>query len=453
VKKEIVFLVSALLILTLFMVGCTPTGQTGNVNVKPTQAAVGQTDTDKDHSPSPVNISITWWGSQTRHDYTAELLKMYSEKYPHISFESTPSGWDGYFDKMAAQAAGNMMPDIVQMDNLYIATYTKNNAIADLYPFVSNAMLDLSDIPESMVKTGEIDGKLTGAVLSSTALTVPYNPDVFAEASAVEPTPNWTWSEFEEAMITINKNTGKYGYASDVLTDTNLLSYWIRQYGVSLYSEDGTKLGYEDDQIFVDYVNMLYRLTKAGAMPTADEWLQIASTGKEARPVVTGDAGAMFEWANFGVIVEAVNPDIKLINPPYADNGTKALWIKPGMFFSIAESSSNKEEATKFISWFINDIEANKVINTERGIPVATKVKEALKPQLTKQQNAMFDYLDLAVEHAGPISLPEPAGSAEVTKAMSDQITLVLYDKATPEQAAADFRKIANEVLARSSQN
>ena len=65
----------------------------------------------------------------------------------------------------------------------------------------------------------------------------------------------------------------------------------------------------------------------------------------------------------------------------------------------------------------------------------------------------MFDYLDLAVEHAGPISLPEPAGSAEVTKAMSDQITLVLYDKATPEQAAADFRKIANEVLARSSQN
>ena len=63
------------------------------------------------------------------------------------------------------------MPDIVQMDNLYIATYTKNNAIADLYPFVSNNTLDISDVPESMVKTGEIDGKLTGAVLSVTALS------------------------------------------------------------------------------------------------------------------------------------------------------------------------------------------------------------------------------------------------------------------------------------------
>ena len=447
-KKVSLSLLPMLLILSLLIVGCS---QTGNVNVEPTQPAKVQPE--EESSTKHVLLSITWWGSQTRHDYTAKLLEMYSEKYPHVTFESTPSGWDGYFDKMAAQAAGNTMPDIVQMDNLYIATYTKNNAIADLYPFVSNNTLDISDVPESMVKTGEIDGKLTGAVLSVTALTVPYNPDVFAEAGVSEPTPNWTWSEFEEAMLTIKEKTGKYGYASDVLSDTNLLTYWIRQYGKSLYSTDGTQLGYEDDQIFIDYLNMLYRLTKAGAMPTADEWMQIATTGKEARPVVTGDAGAMFEWANFGVIVESVNPDIKLAIPPYADNGKKSLWIKPGMFFSIAESSPNKEEAARFISWFINDIEAKKVINAERGIPVASKVKEALKPQLTKQQKAMFEYLDLAAEHAGPVSPPEPAGSAEVTKAMADQINLVLYDKKTPEEAAADFRKAANEILARNAQN
>jgi len=304
-----------------------------------------------------------------------------------------------------------------------------------------------------MVKTGEINGKLTGAVLSTTALAVPYNPDVFSEAGVSEPLPEWTWADFEQAMLTIKEKTGKYGYASDVLTDTNLLNYWVRQHGVPLYSEDGTKLGYDDDQIFIDYLNMLYRLTKAGAMPTADEWLQIATAGKEARPVVTGDAGAMFEWANFGVIVESVNPNLKLVTPPYAENGTKALWIKPGMFFSVAESSKHKEEAARFISWFINDIEANKVINTERGIPVAAKVKEALKPQLTKQQAAMFDYLDLAVQHAGPISPPEPAGNAEVTKAMAYQINLVLYDRTTPEQAATDFRRIANEILARNVAN
>jgi len=451
-KKVSLSLMSMLLVLSLFIAGCSQARDVDEVKTEPTKAAAGETE--EESSAKPVVLSITWWGSQTRHDYTTKLLEMYSEKNPHVTFESTPSGWDGYFDKLAAQAAGNTMPDIIQMDNLYIATYTKNKTIADLYPFVSDKILDLSDVPEAMVKTGEIDGKLTGAILSSTALTVPYNPDVFAEAGVPEPTPNWTWSEFEEAMLAIKDKTEKYGYASDVLTDTNLLTYWIRQYGKSLYSEDGTELGYDDDQIFVDYLKMLYRLTKSGAMPTADEWMQIATKGKEARPVVTGDAGAMFEWANFGVIVESVNPNLKLAIPPYADNGTKALWIKPGMFFSVAESSSNKAEAARFISWFINDIEANKIINTERGIPVASKVKEALKPQLTKQQMAMFDYLDLAAnEHAGPVSPPEPAGSAEVTKAMADQINLVLYDKKTPEQAAADFIKAANEILARNAQN
>jgi multiple sugar transport system substrate-binding protein len=447
-KKGIPRILLVVFIMTILFTACSQNGQ-----VTKEQTGEQKPQEDKTTEPKPVTLSITWWGSQTRHDYTDELLKMYSQKYPHITFESTPSGWDGYFDKMAAQAAGNTMPDIVQMDNLYIATYTKNNAITDLYPFVSNKTLDLSDVPDSIVKTGEINGKLTGAVLSTTALTVPYNPDVFAEAGVSEPTSDWTWADFEQAMLTIKEKTGKYGYASDVLTDTNLLNYWVRQHGVPLYSEDGTKLGYEDDQIFIDYLNMLYRLTKSGSMPTADEWLQIATAGKEARPVVTGDAGAMFEWANFGVIVESVNPNLKLVTPPYTENGTKALWIKPGMFFSVAESSKNKEEAANFISWFINDIEANKVINTERGIPVAAKVKEALKPQLTKQQAAMFDYLDLAVKHAGPISPPEPAGNAEVTKAMADQINLVLYDRTTPEQAAADFRRIANEILARNVAN
>ena len=160
-KKEIVFLVSALLILTLFMVGCTPTGQTG-VN-KATQAAVGQQIQIRIiHQP----VTITSWG--LKQDMITQRNCSKCTQRNTLIYLLNPLHQVGMdiSTKMAAQAAGNMMPDIVQMDNLYIATYTKNNAIADLYPFVSNAMLDLSDIPESMVKTG-IDGKFMGA-LSST---------------------------------------------------------------------------------------------------------------------------------------------------------------------------------------------------------------------------------------------------------------------------------------------
>ena len=82
---------------------------------------------------------------------------------------------------------------------------------------------------------------------------------------------------------------------------------------------------------------------------------------------------------------------------------------------------------------------------------MASKVREALKPNLTPKQKGMFEYMDLAVKHAAPTDPAEPAGGGEVSKLMADQMNLVLYNKATPEQAAGDFRKKANEILARNA--
>jgi multiple sugar transport system substrate-binding protein len=449
-KKVIAITLVMLFILSIFVTGCTLPPVASN-NPQPTTAAQSTPEPTKAETVKPVTLNITWWGSQTRHDYTAKLLEMYTQKVPNVKFEATPAGWDGYFDKMAAQAAGGSMPDIVQMDYLYIANYTKNNALVDLTPFVSDKTLDLSDVDQTMSNTGIINGKLTGAVLSSTAFTLAINPEVFSKAGVALPSANWKWSDFEQAMLTIKEKTGAFGMAANLQSDTNILSYWVRQYGKTLYDPDGTKLGYDDDQIFIDYINMVNRLTKAKAIPSPDEWMQIASMGKEAQPVVTGEGGSTFEWANFPVIVEKTNPNIMTVIPPYADNGTKALWIKPGMFFSVAQTSKYQKEAAAFISWFINDIEANKVINTERGIPVASKVREALKANLTPKQKGMFEYMDVAVQHSAKTDPAEPAGGGEVSKAMADQMSLVLYDKATPEQAAADFRAKANEILARNA--
>jgi len=144
---------------------------------------------------------------------------------------------------------------------------------------------------------------------------------------------------------------------------------------------------------------MLKRLQDAKAMPTPDEWSQISSKGKESEPVVTGTGGSTFDWTTYANMVAKTNPNLKLALPPSGENGTKALWIKPGMFFSVAQSSEHKREAAKFISWLINDEEANKIINAERGVPASSKVREALKPSLTQQQKDMFDYTDLAIKN------------------------------------------------------
>jgi len=403
----------------------------------------------KEDSSKPIKLSITWWGAQSRHDYTKKLLDLYTSKNPNVTFEATPSGWDGYFDKLSALAAGDTMPDIIQMDNAYISTFSKNNMLADLSEFVNDKTLDLSSVDSNLVDTGKMNGKLTGAAISSTALALTYNPDVFAKAGLQAPAPDWKWSDFEKAMMTIKEKTGNYGVGK--LEDFNYFPYWARQYGQTMYSADGTKLGYDDDKVFVEFAKMLKRLQDAKAMPTPDEWSQISSKGKEAEPVVTGTGGSTFDWTNYANMVAKTNPNLKLALPPNGESGTKELWIKPGMFFSVAQSSEHKKEAAKFISWLINDEEANKIINAERGVPASSKIREALKPSLTQQQKDMFDYTDLAIKNSTKADSPEPQGVAEVRKVMTDCINAVLYQKSTPEDAAKEFRKKANEILARNA--
>ena len=75
-----------------------------------------------------VTIRMTWWGGQTRHDLTQKVLDKYTELNPHVHFETTPSGWDGYFEKLATDTATGGMADIVQMDYMYISTYAKNGS-------------------------------------------------------------------------------------------------------------------------------------------------------------------------------------------------------------------------------------------------------------------------------------------------------------------------------------
>jgi multiple sugar transport system substrate-binding protein len=435
-KKISALVLAATIIATTAFAGCSKKENT-------------QTPSKSDDANAPVKLSFTWWGSQSRHDYTQKLLEEYTKLHPNVTFESTPAGWDGYMDKISAMAAGNTLPDIIQMDYSFISTFTKNNTLADLTSYVDKKTLDLSDVDQNLVSTGKINGKLTGAVVSNASLAVAYNPDVFKKAGLDVPKTGWNWSEFEKNMLAIKEKTGSYGV--DKIEVQNYFPLWVRQYGKNLYAQDGTKLGYDDDKIFVDYVSMLSRLQNAKALPNPDEWAQISAKGKEAQPVVTGGSGVTFEWSNYAVIVSKANPNLKLTTPPVSDNGTKGLYIKPGMFLSVSNKSKNQEEAAKFISWFINDIDANKTINAERGVPVASKVRAALKPTLSVQNQEMFDYIDLATKNSTKADAPDPAGATEVIKIMTDSINKVLYGKSTADAAAKEFREKANAVLARNS--
>ena len=49
---------------------------------------------------------------------------------------------------------------------------------------------------------------------------------------------------------------------------------------------------------------------------------------------------------------------INMVTPPTRAGGEQGLWLKPGMFFSVAESSQVKDACAEFINWFVNSEDA-----------------------------------------------------------------------------------------------
>lgn len=422
-----------------------------------TAAEAAKTDTQAAGTEStgePVTLKITWWGGQGRHDYTQKMLDAYTASHPNVTFEAMPSGWDGYFDKLATQAASGSMPDIVQMDYLYITTYAKNNSLADLQQFVDDGTIDTSKIDQNLLNTGNINGKLNGMVLSSSYLSVGYNPEVLADAGVTEPDSSWTWDDFIQTAETVKEKTGKYGMAGGPVDDTNLFNYWVRQHGESLFSEDKKAIGYADDKLCSDFIQMWADLMAKGAAPNPDEYAAIQTLGEEGRPVVTGEGAMLTEWNNYATKVSGTNDKLKMVTPPMvAGSDAKGLWMKPGMFFSIAETSKVKKEAAEFIDWFVNSEEANDIMMAERGTPVSSEIRDYMvaSGKLSDQQATMFKGVEYALALCGETPDPDPVGMSEVNESFKNAAYSAFYGQMTPEEAAAKFRKDADAILSRNN--
>lgn len=404
-------------------------------------------------SDANVTISFTWWGSQTRHDYTKKLLDMYHQKNPNVSFTTAPAGYDGYEQKLTTEAAGDALPDLIQMDYSFISQFTKNGSLADLSSYVKNKTIDLSQADQSLVNSGKIGGKLGSIVIAETAPSIVYNPAVLAKAGLSEPTGSWTWNDLVNDCITIQQKTGGFGFGTTLPSDSvdMLFNYYLRQYSFSLYSSDGKKLGYSDDKYFTQFVNLFKQMQDVKAEPTVDQYTQISTKGKEQSLVAQSQAGFMFEWANYPTIVAATNPNLKLAFMPNDSKTVKAMYLKPSMFLSVSNSSKYKKQCAEFINWFINDTDANKTINAERGVPISSKIRSEMEAGLSAQNKTMFQYIDDASKNSSQVSAPDPSGASEVRTDLNNEVDAVLYGKKTAEKAASDFRTEANTALGRNS--
>jgi multiple sugar transport system substrate-binding protein len=410
----------------------------GDASTKPAETAAASKD--------PVKLRITWWGGQSRHDYTLKVIEMYEKEHPNVKIEPEYSSWNDYWKKLAPQAAANQLPDIIQMDYAYLSQFGDRNQLLDLTPYTKNGLLNVADVSKNVLDAGNLNGKLYAMNLGVNAMGPSVDIDMIKKAGVADVKKDWTWDDLDAIAAKLKANgkmLGGFGLDHD-----GIFGYYLRTLGQSLYSKDGTALGYTDDKPFIDFYKRYLKWYDNGYVPTWDKELQRKGTPEDDE-LSLGNAAVSFSWSNqFIALSDAAKRPLEL-RPMPGPNQNKGLYLKPSMFFSVASGSKEKDEAVKFINYWINDIEANKVIKGERGVPVSSKVKEALKPMLTDKEKQVFDYISWVENNSSPLDPPDPVGAPQVKQLLRDLAEKMLYKKISVEDAAAKFRKDANDILAK----
>jgi multiple sugar transport system substrate-binding protein len=443
-KKTMLILLA--LVMTFTMAACSgaksTTGQEPSGNTAKTDSKTGGGgDAAK---PEPVTLRVAWWGGEPRHDYTLKVIEMYKQANPHVTIEAEYANWDDYWKKLAPQAAANELPDVLQMDLSYLTQYGANNQLEDLTPYL-NAEINVANISENAVNGGAIGGKIYGFNLGVNALQVHYDAELLKQATGLDALPeNWTWEQYEE--IALKAAQGGL-YFDTGLKPEVFFGYYLRTMGKRLYSPDGTQLGYDDDQLFIDYFGRSKRLAEANATPKPDFQAQVK--GIEDDPMVKKQAVSVWQWTNQYVGIRQIADRPIAMHPLPGPNAEKGLFLKPSMFFSVSKNSKQKQEAAKFIDYFVNNVEANKLIMGDRGVPVSSVVKEELKPLLTPEQAQVFEFVAWADQNSSAGDGPDPIGAAEVMALFKTYDEMMKFGQITAEEAATKFRQEADKILAK----
>ncbi len=394
----------------------------------------------------PITLRIGWWGSQTRHDATLRVIEMYTKK-TGVKFEPEFFSFNDYITKLNTLVAANDCNDIMQMGGNF-PTY--QNQIELLNDYIKKGIIDTTNINKNYIGITTLEGKTVGLSLGTNAQAIAYDPAPFYKAGVPLPTNKWTWADYENAAMTIRSKLNIFG--SSRLDEFTVLSVWLQQYMTqeSFFLDPyRTKLNYKDDQKVAEFFAMKERLTRAGAYPNPAQLAEIKNI--EGDPLVTGKAAMTWVASNqFIALSKAANRTLALVMPPRRSiYGSVYNSIMSSQMFCISKNSENKEAAARFISFFVNDIDANNILRGERGVPISKSVRDALSESITPETKAIYDYLNL-VSKEGKMEIvlnsPVQQEIQDIFKYLSEE---VVVGKTTALDAAVKLRVEAEKVLAK----
>jgi pectin-derived oligosaccharide transport system substrate-binding protein len=385
-----------------------------------------------------VTLRFSWWGNTDRVQLTQRAIDAFQTRHPNIKIKGESTDFNSYFDRLATQVAARGAPDVITLGGAYPREYGDRGALLDLAKV--SGTLKTDGIDAAALGNGRFSDTQYGVPTGVNAMSVVVDPVVFKEAGVELPDDDtWSWEEFTRIAGELATKVPKGSHALQDPTRTDMLDVFSRQRGEGLYTADG-KVGI-GRQTLVDWWRLTTGLRDAGATPPASLTAElITQPAPEQSLIGQGRAAMQFDWSNqLSALQKASGHPLELRRLPGESAGRRGTWLQASQLYTINARTEHPKEAAQFVDFLVNSPEAGKVILTDRGIPANAAVRTAIVPTLAPDQSAQAKYIERITPLSGPPLVIGPTGSTDTIDIL-DRINLnVLFDRMTPDAAAAEL--------------
>lgn len=417
-------------------------GGGGNGNGGDSGNAAGANEGGETKAADPITLGLMWWGTDERHEATKNALALYTKQNAGVTFKPEFMAWDAYWQKLPTLAASKTIPDVLQMDAAYIQEYVARGQLEDL------SDIDLSGIVDpNVVENLKIGGKLYGIPLSQNAQGIAYNKVELEQYGIALPQKNWTYDEYFQWARDARAKLPEDKYPIGDSTDWGGFNMYQTSMGKDPVMADGGKKFTLDKDLFMTYYKTYEEFRKAKIVPPAEKGAAFLENDPQADPMASGVV--MTRGATTGSVsaLEQLMPGkVGVVNMPTGPSG--GGWAQSTIFLSVSANSKHKDEAKRFLRWFITDKEAGKTLGLTRGIPINPDIYKDLEPTLADKDKLGKEIYDLSVEKALPF-YSAAAGFSEWVDTYNKEMQAVTYGQQSIEDAYDKVNKMGMDLAAK----
>ncbi len=339
----------------------------------------------------PTEIVFSWWGNDSRHEYTIRAIRRFEKSHPKIKVSLKYSNWVGYSERIRMEMMSNTEADVMQINYPWLQEYSPDgNRFFDLYK--DRGDINLVSFTEEEEEMGTIDGKLNALPISLNTPAFYWNQTLLSSHGLEVPA---TWEDLF-AMAKVLSRENIYCISTEPQFVWFLCTaYAEQQSGHKLLGEEGELLFAQEDLALM--MEFYQRLIDEGVLMPVDTFDKYDL----AKQVTAGAVG----WTNSAEAYceEAVAEGFEMVvgkQLASSDAKRSGWYYKPTVLYAVSANTEHPKESVLLLNFLLNNREMTLEQKLEKGVPVSNAARKTLEENnlLTGLPYEAFLELDGAME-------------------------------------------------------